>query len=1607
MNLFKKSVSLILALLMVLSMVYLAPAEHVHAATASDYIKTTYGTHLSVKTNKVTNLHIYPTSGSTAKHTLSAGTMLTVNAMYENTAGEYWYKVLYYNATYYINASTTDYVSHLVGDVTATDLMTPAAIGYGSSFPLKGTIKSSLNKIGKVTAAVYKSSNITAAATITASATVNGKSYSLGGSTVDNNMTFGSLAAGSYTFLLSCTAVGYFLNSSGELSTTTSTVVLDNKPLVVSDPNSPNKIIAKGIDVSTWQGNIDWSAASKEIDFAILRLGYSTSTDGQFHNNAAGCNTYGVPFGVYHYSYALTEAEAIAEANYVISVLSSYKVHLPVFLDFEDPTQVNLPSSTKTAIVKAFCSTIENAGYQPGFYTFLSWFNSYFTDSYFSSMPKWIAQINSTCTYTKGVTMWQYSWTGSVSGISGDVDMNYYYGEFPNKSTDISYLSKCTYYPSNVYIRSESTITLKTLPASSYSNGKSVPADTVVRACGLYKNAAGEYWYQVEYDGTVGYVKADTVINNSYRYDDLSIQNQVMASNINQGSGYNLTGELNSRYLKMGIVHAKVYAGEDTSASPVISSKTNLGKWTYNLYHSEVCNNLSFGSLSKGYYTYEVSVDVRNYYYNDGLKSVVKNIVVWTAPFTVGGAAITPPTTVCSHNAVTDKAVAATCTTTGLTEGSHCSLCSAVIQAQTVTPVLGHNYVASTIPATCTDYEKIQYKCSRCSSSYTEYPEGTITDWSTTKPTGVDESKIESQTQYRYSDYETITSTSAAVDGYTMINKAWIKSGSGTINYVKSWPAGFDTSNSLYTTYKNYPKVASETETVKTVIESDNAVGYIFYHWCKNSYMEGPINRLTSSTKTDTYHTFHAFYTTTDPSTLNHDPAYGDYEFSNGDCCKDSYWYYMVEVCGQSYTTYKASYTHERWTDFSAWSETAVTTSDTRKVETRTVYRYATAELGAHQWVNGVCSACQKVCTHTWGSGKCSECGSTCEHSWNNGECGKCGTICAHTWSGGTCAVCGTVCSHSWENGICSICSLACTHTWSNGVCTNCAVPCAHAWADGTCGTCGTVCSHNWSNGICATCGLGCEHSWSDGVCTNCNLTCGHEWHNGICDICSKICVHTWNGGSCVTCGIACDHKWENGVCTVCTMACSHNWVTDYCEICGIYCTHTYENGFCTGCGLPAPTTDYYLFGFINGADYGCEADYKNTGEYIFVDGQLVATFEADSYVAIKTGGNEKWYMLNEWLGNEVTSATLYNTTTGSCEKLFVPGGVEVTFTLTVNDDDTLQLSYTTKATPTITLNSPSLALEEQIQYNIYYTISDMGSIAPEDMGLIGWSTPNQNGTIENAEYITPGAFRSGTRYIVHSDGIPAKELGDSRYFKVYAKQSNGAYVYSSIFRFSAKLYAEVVLANSTDTVLNQVCVSMLNYGAAAQEYFNYKPYSLMNAGLTDEQKALVNEYSSGMVSPMTKVDSNKAGSFTSTPGGFTSKLPSVSLEGAFAINYYFKPANPVDGDMTFYYWDPKTYETADVLTAQNALGTSIMSVDETGSYWASYEGIAAKEMNSTVFVAAVYESDGVTYCTGILACSVAAVSLMQMSSGTEALTLLTEDMLVYGYYAEAYFGSN
>ena len=193
----------------------------------------------------------------------------------------------------------------------------------------------------------------------------------------------------------------------------------------------------RGIDVSRYQGNIDWGAvAASGINFAIIRVGYRGSSSGAlvqdpyFKKNISGATKAGIKVGLYFFTQAVNEAEAVEEASMAMSLASGYKVTYPIFIDTESASNGRangLSKSARTAVVKAFCQTIRNGGYKAGVYASKSWYANQLNASALNGYCIWVAQYNSSCTYSGKYDMWQYSSKGSVSGIKGNVDMNISY----------------------------------------------------------------------------------------------------------------------------------------------------------------------------------------------------------------------------------------------------------------------------------------------------------------------------------------------------------------------------------------------------------------------------------------------------------------------------------------------------------------------------------------------------------------------------------------------------------------------------------------------------------------------------------------------------------------------------------------------------------------------------------------------------------------------------------------------------------------------------------------------------------------------------------------------------------------------------------------------------------------------------------------------------------------------------------------------------------------------------------------------------------------------------------------------------------------------------
>ena len=323
---------------------------------------------------------------------------------------------------------------------------------------------------------------------------------------------------------------------------------------------------------------------------------------------------------------------------------------------------------------------------------------------------------------------------------------------------------------------------------------------------------------------------------------------------------------------------------------------------------------------------------------------------------------------------------------------------------------------------------------------------------------------------------------------------------------------------------------------------------------------------------------------------------------------------------------------------------------------------------------------------------------------------------------------------------------------------------------------------------------------------------------------------------------------------------------------------------------------------------------------------------------------------------------------------------------------------------PTLKGSGFTLSFEDEILANFYYTAQDTADVAQQGM-LVFYSDP---GTADfakaDAVYESEYVAASGS-YIATTAGIAAKEMGDNRFYCAYAKLADGTYAYSPLYQYSPKKYATNMLARaSTSPEQKALCVAMLNYGAAAQNFFNYRTDDLMNAGLTDEQKAMVLPYDASYFKGAIAADAGKIGSFAATSTGFSGKSASVSFEGAFAINYYFAPSYGVKDGVKLYIWSPADYEAAATLTASNATAVVTMNAQSGGAYWGQVEGIAAKMVDKTYYVAGVYtDMSGNTYCTGVIAYSLSKYCLNNAKPGKDMQELASATAM-YGYYANAFF---
>lgn len=188
-----------------------------------------------------------------------------------------------------------------------------------------------------------------------------------------------------------------------------------------------------GIDVSEWQGSVDWSKVN--ADFAILRAGYgrlATQKDKRFDEYYKGAKAAGIPVGAYWYSYAMSEDEARQEAKACLEVLKGKQFEYPIYFDLEEKKQFELGREKVSAIIDAFLGELEKADYFCGLYMSAYYLTAYTTEYIKARYCVWVAHYDvSKPDYSSPYGMWQKSSRGNISGISGDVDIDECYEDYP------------------------------------------------------------------------------------------------------------------------------------------------------------------------------------------------------------------------------------------------------------------------------------------------------------------------------------------------------------------------------------------------------------------------------------------------------------------------------------------------------------------------------------------------------------------------------------------------------------------------------------------------------------------------------------------------------------------------------------------------------------------------------------------------------------------------------------------------------------------------------------------------------------------------------------------------------------------------------------------------------------------------------------------------------------------------------------------------------------------------------------------------------------------------------------------------------------------------
>ncbi len=373
---------------------------------------------------------------------------------------------------------------------------------------------------------------------------------------------------------------------------------------VVDNGNYENVGVSYGIDVSKWQGSIDWSkVAESGVEFAIIRVGYRGNTTGEivmdpyFERNIKGALANNIKVGVYFYSQAINEEEALVEAAWVVNVISKYQITYPVVYDCEGLGQNRIKDVTKTQRSKnagAFLDYIRKAGYTPMMYASKYGYNNNWDLSYITNCKYWLAHytsggLSTPSDYAGTYHMWQYTSKGSVPGIRGNVDMNIAYFSYSNTPDPVIGTVSYTVKDESGSPVSGATVTMKgsasrkTLTAVTDSNGTASFTDVVVDDYAVSVSGVPDGYATVaESQTSVSFGKAEASYSGSLqlkRVASSSVRYYVVDQEGSPVQGATVTLSGNAK------VGAAVNMTATTNASGLAEFK-NIPLGTYEVYAS-------------------------------------------------------------------------------------------------------------------------------------------------------------------------------------------------------------------------------------------------------------------------------------------------------------------------------------------------------------------------------------------------------------------------------------------------------------------------------------------------------------------------------------------------------------------------------------------------------------------------------------------------------------------------------------------------------------------------------------------------------------------------------------------------------------------------------------------------------------------------------------------------------------------------------------------------------------------------------------------------------------------------------------------------------------